>query len=100
MQSLVFPAGGQEFLPGKRYRNLTDSNLPTCFGEVEERHYDDHFGPAMAFHQEQRFPVLQVVWSDTRGKFPWEDGFERRFIGKQSLLFDPQGYLPLTDIEG
>lgn len=97
VHSLVFPPGGQTFLPGRRYRDLADSGLPTCFGEVEEHYYADHFAPAMAFHHGQPFPVLQMVWADTRGVFPWEDGFERRFLGKQRLLFDPQLSLPLIE---
>lgn len=98
-ESLVFPQGGYVFQPGVCYTNLAENGLPTCFGEVEPCYYHDYFGQAIVFHGTQTFPVLQMVWSDTQGCFPFEQHFERRFQGKQRLLFDPQRYLPLREME-
>lgn len=99
-ESLTFPPGGQVFLPGVRYRGLAGTALPTCFFEVEQQYYEGYFGQALVFHGTPSFPVLQVVWPDTRGRFVFEQGFERRFQDKQHLLFDPQRYLPLRDEGG
>jgi Domain of unknown function (DUF4262) len=95
VEALVFPPGGMVFRPGVRYLDLAGNGLPTCFGEVDQRHYEDFFGQAIVFHETQAFPVLQLVWSDTQGAFPWDARFERHFEGRQRLLFDPHRYLPL-----
>jgi hypothetical protein len=95
LEKLAFPKGGQVFQPGVRYPDLAGNGLPSCFGEVEQRYYEAYFGQAMVFHGTQAFPVLQVVWPDTQGRFPFEQHFERRFQHMQRVLFDPQRYLPL-----
>ena len=95
--SLTFPVGGQVFQPGMRYLDLEGSGLSTCFGEVDPKHYEGYFGQALVYHKTSAFPVLQVVWSDTQGHFPFEPAFERRFQEKQRLLFDPRRYLPLSE---
>ena len=89
LRSLVFPSGGEVFVPGKRYCNLAGAGLPTLFATVAPEHYDAHLGQAIVFHRTSAFPVLQVVWPDTCGSFPWEDLFEQRFQGRQRLLFEP-----------
>jgi uncharacterized protein DUF4262 len=99
LNSLVFPRGGQVFLPGVRYDDLAENDLPTCFGQVEAQYYDAYFGQALAFHQKHPFPVLQMVWGDRLGTFPWENGFERQFQKKQHLLFDYRLSLPLKDFQ-
>lgn len=94
-----FPPGGKVFKSGVCYRDLAEGDFPTCFGEVERRYYHHHFGQAIVFHGTHNFPVLQVVWSDTKGHFPWDPQFEARFRGQQRLLFSPQRYLPLKQAE-
>ena len=74
--------------------------MPTCFGEVGRHYYEDYVGQAQVFHKTPAFPVLQVVWLDTQGHFPFEPFFEYRFQGKQHILFDPKRYLPLREVEG
>ena len=99
LEALAFPPGGRRFQPGVRYHDLAANDLPSCFCEVEQQYYEDYFGQAIVFHGTETFPVLQLVWSDTRGHFPFEPHFERRFKGKQRLLFDPQRYLPLKEAQ-
>ena len=100
VESLTFPGGGQVFQQGVRYPDLAGNGLPTCFGEVDPKHYEDYFGLALVFHKTAVFLVLQVVWPDTQGHFPFEPIFERRFQGKQRLLFDPHRYLLLREVQG
>jgi hypothetical protein len=100
VESLTFPVGGLVFQTGIRYPDLAGNGLPTCFGEVDQHYYEDYFGQALVFHKTAAFPVLQVVWPDTHGHFPFEPAFERCFQGKQHLLFDPQRYLPLREVQG
>lgn len=40
---------------------------------------------ARHFYGLDELPALQVVWPDTNGVFPDEDGFEERFVGWQDL---------------
>jgi Domain of unknown function (DUF4262) len=94
-QTLAFPPGGRVFQPGVIYRDLADNGLPACFGVVLPQSYEASFGQALAFHGTSAFPVLQMIWSDTRGTFPWEPSFEQRFQGQQQLLCDPSRFLPL-----
>jgi hypothetical protein len=96
-QTLAFPPGGRVFQPGVIYRDLADNGLPACFGVVLPQSYEASFGQALAFHGTSAFPVLQMIWSDTRGTFPWEPSFEQRFQGQQQLLCDPSRFLPLKE---
>lgn len=82
----VFPAGGERFVPGKCYRDLADQGLPTCFAEVAHVYYETHLGQAIAFHGGTAFPVLQLIWPDPRGFFPWEPSFDQHWQPKQRLL--------------
>jgi hypothetical protein len=78
---------GYTFEAGKRYEDIVKS-LPVYFGKVELRYYEDHFGKAIEYHHGFKFDVLQMVWPDTAGKFPWQEGFEEKFRAAQPLLFE------------
>lgn len=97
VEALAFPAGGRVFQPGVRYLDLSDTELPTCFGEVEQQHYEAYFGQAIVFHGTAAFPVLQVVWPDPQGYFPWDQRVGPEYQHGQRLLFDPQRLLPLGE---
>lgn len=99
VEALAFPAGGRVFQPGVRYLDLSDTGLPTCFGEVERQHYEAYFGQAIVFHWTADFPVLQVVWPDPQGYLPWDHPAEPTYQHRQRLLFDPQRLLPLREAE-
>ena len=94
---LTFPPGGVVFEPGKMYREYSDNELPMCFGQVEQRYYEDLLGQAVVFHGHAAFPALQMVWSDRAGHFPWDQDYDPRPRFKQQLLFDPRQYLPLKE---
>ncbi len=98
VEAISFPAGGSVFQPGVRYLDLAAQELPTCFGEVEPQYYQEYLGQAIVFHRTDTFPILQVVWSDPQGHFPWEENANPRFRDQQRLLFDPQRSLPLRDL--
>jgi len=80
---------GRIFDLGRQYRGIL-KDLPVYFGRVEDRHYDDHVGQAQDYHESSTgFPLWQLVWTDTQGRFPWQEGFEEKFRVAQPLLFDP-----------
>lgn len=47
------------------------------------------FGASDQFHGYVRPPMLQVVWADRGGAFPWEPRFEPGFAGAQPMLWLP-----------
>ncbi|HEU5377134.1 MAG TPA: DUF4262 domain-containing protein [Ktedonobacteraceae bacterium] len=90
LDTLVFPEGGAVFEPGKCYRDLAENQMPTWFAQIASERYHTHLGQAIVFHGSSPFPVLQVVWPDPHGFFPWQASFDLRFVGTQRLLFDQQ----------
>lgn len=61
------------------------ANLPVAFLEVSPAAAADYVIQANN-RAGRQLPVWQMVWTDTLGNFPWDDGFEARFHGKQPLL--------------
>lgn len=81
---------GERFEPGRNYDNIS-SGYPTHFIEVHPLNLPDWFGQATRVYGADT-RILQMVWTDTKGKFPWEAGFERKFVGKQHLFNEPVLY--------
>ena len=76
---------------GKRYADRDVEHgliqgLPLAFRTVAKRHYDDYMRRALEYHGGSNWPLLQMIWPDTKGTFPWQAGFEERFRAKQPLL--------------
>jgi len=85
---------GEKFIPGVRYTEIA-KGFPVEFIEVSLLNIPDWFGIAARVYDADT-KVLQMVWTDTQGKFPWEDGFEKRFWGKQLLFNDRVAYPETT----
>ena len=56
------------------------------FLHVDDRNIDDYFGAALNYYATTKFPAIQLLWTDTNDKFPWEENFEERFLHDQPLL--------------
>ena len=79
---------GKTFADGQEAHGLV-KKLPLTFRKVAERHYDNYVGQGQIYHKsDSNWPLLQIIWPDTQGRFPWQEGFEDRFRAKQPLLFD------------
>jgi hypothetical protein len=76
---------GKRYEPGQAYDGI--AGVPIFFGQVEDQHFDTYLGQAQMHHKRDIFPALQIVWPDTKGVFPWHDGFEERLRKNQPLLF-------------
>ena len=61
--------GGARFTPGVSTTALTDASSPVFFLHVED---DARMTVAEQFHGS--IEVLQLVWPDSTGKLPWEEG--------------------------
>ncbi len=60
---------------------------PVQFLEVHMAHYPEYFGYACSYYENTAdFPVLQLVWTDEKSKFPWEAEFNPTMLSRQRLL--------------
>ena len=55
------------------------------FRPVDDSWYRPMFGYATWFGQEPPLPIAQAVWSDTAGRFPWDEGGDRDGVSQPSL---------------
>jgi hypothetical protein len=78
---------GQRFADGDEASGIIQ-RLPLAFRTVPKRHYHDFVGRAIEYHGGSNWPLLQLIWPDTHGRFPWQAGFEERFRAMQPLLCD------------
>ena len=76
------PAAGEE-----RHDILTD--LPVVLKKVDYRWYEAFFGTAIMFYRRPPFPVLEVVWPDKDGRFPWQPESGTRYRQAQPQLWLP-----------
>jgi hypothetical protein len=75
---------GKRFEPGGRYPDLRARH--DCeFRRVGLEHYPPFLGYARWFYRGDTFPVLQCFWPDMSGIFPWEKGFEPKFLPLQPV---------------
>ncbi len=82
---------GREFSDGQTSDELFEG-LEVVFLSVERKYYGPYLGYANWFYQHlpQPFPVLQLVWPDKQGRFPWEKEFSPELHTRQPLLTDSQ----------
>jgi hypothetical protein len=71
--------------PHTNYSNIF-KNSRAEFLAVDERNFEDYFQAALNYYEDTKFPALQLVWTDTNNKFPWEENFEQKFLYDQPLL--------------
>jgi len=78
---------GETFADGQQAKGLI-KKFTLAFRTVAKENYDGYVTAAQAYHQSRNdWPLLQIVWPDTKGRFPWQNGFEERFRDQQPLLF-------------
>ena len=71
---------------------LDDSPLarPLALVPVSPRRHGDLMPLAVWYHGGARFPLLQVIWSDAAGRFPWERWSSRGVREEQPVLSDKE----------
>jgi hypothetical protein len=77
--------GGARFNAGDQSNDIVDG-FPVAFTDVPKNVYKEYVGYALWFYKSFDFPVLQCVWPDKSGLFPWQEGYDRSFIQLQPLL--------------
>ncbi|MDI1475109.1 DUF4262 domain-containing protein [Polyangium sp. y55x31] len=68
---------GSRIRAGQRFdHGMCDSNVleerDVRFVTMKWEEYRAHLGCAIWFYRGKEFPVLQVVWPDQAGRFPWD----------------------------
>ena len=76
---------GERFSSGVRDGQVL-TRYPVQFVTVPESAYRDHFGFANWFYRGAAFPVLQVVWPDRSGAFPWDPSFDPSLVAVERVL--------------
>ncbi|HBO37552.1 MAG TPA: DUF4262 domain-containing protein [Pasteurellaceae bacterium] len=73
--------------PYKKYEYFTES-LSVAFVPVDLEHYGEYLGYANWYYgsMSKPYPVLQMVWPDREGKYPWEPGYDQSFLQSQPIL--------------
>ena len=56
--------------------------------QVDARWVDPFFGNVAWHYERADVPLLQVLWPDPQGRFPWEDDFDPAWRREQPLLFE------------
>lgn len=77
---------GETIALNQEYGDQIFKETRAQFLHVDVKNIEDYFGAALNYYQHNNFSALQLVWADRNNKFPWEDGFEERFIHDQPLL--------------
>ena len=64
---------------------------------VEPDLLDEYFGTGRWFYRGRDFPVLQLVWSDAGGLFPWDEGCDPVVVRAQPILRSRSRDVPYND---
>lgn len=81
---------GARFAAGERSTEL--ASFPTAFVGMDRRYYREYLGYAGWLYRKVDFPVLQLVWPDKSGIFPWEPRYDTRFFTLQRVLGPVEGW--------
>ena len=86
---------GEDVRAGKRFE--VDGKYPdlieeySCtFKPVNPVWYYAFLGYANWFYENQDYPVVQCIWPDRNGRYPWEKEFNPNWLWAQPLLFHDQ----------
>ena len=56
------------------------------FLSVDAENIRDYFGTALNYYEGKGFDALQLIWTDRKDRFPWEENFEKELLYIQPLL--------------
>jgi hypothetical protein len=79
----------EPFLEGQVRQDVLN-DYDATFVAVAERFYAEYLGSAIGFYENADFPVLQLVWPDRNGCFPWDSSAAPDLVHSQPVLTDTQ----------
>ncbi len=77
--------GGKRYEAGRAYDDLSEGGAD-FFVAVDRGNYREYLGTAGWFYRGWDFPVVQMVWPDRRGAYPWDAGSPPGYWRRQPLL--------------
>jgi hypothetical protein len=77
--------GGRRFRTNRRTSGLLEG-YPAVFVAVDPRYYREYVGYARWLYRGDDFPMLQLVWPDREGHFPWDEGYPAPLFWRQRVL--------------
>lgn len=92
--------------PYKVYNQFT--NFKTCFVPVMLEAKESFMTLAGTFYENKSedlkletsdFNAYQIIWTDTKNNFPWEEEFEDNFIDDALCLFDEDTFDKVKDLK-
>lgn len=81
---------GEVFRVGHRYGGFIEG-FDVLVVAVERKHYPDYFGYNLWLYQSANFEVLQLMYPNTSGVWPWQDQADQWFRARQPLLGKVEG---------
>ena len=84
---------GEKFVPGERYTDFID-DFEMQVTVVHKSHYEEYFGVALWLYEGPNFDVLQLIYPNTLGVWPWEPEANDWFRAWQANLSTPSNVLP------
>ena len=79
-----FVLNGNIVQPNELYCDFLE-NGSNYFLQVDKRSLNDYVGLALDYYNFV-FPVLEFIWTDKNGCFPWDENFDSNLKFKQPLL--------------
>ena len=76
---------GMRFIDGDTSSGILQG-LDVRFRTVAKNHYREYLGFGGWFYKGDDFPTLQIVWPDSAGCFPGDEGFPEPFLRLQPDL--------------
>lgn len=69
----------------KPYAEFID-RFDVYFQPVDKAQYHEHLGWSRWFYGGDDFDCWQMIWPDKTGLFPWQSGYDERFVAMQPDL--------------
>ncbi|MBB6048811.1 hypothetical protein HNQ39_000573 [Armatimonas rosea] len=77
--------GGETFRAGERYAGFLEG-FDVVMARVAESFYEEYLGYNLGFYEGANFEVLQLIYPNTQGFWPWEAEADAWFRARQPLL--------------
>ena len=81
---------GKLFQVGHRYEGFIEG-FEVLVVPVQREHYREYFGYNLWLYQGASFDVLQLVYPNTSGVWPWQSAADEWFKARQPLLGNIEG---------
>ncbi|GAB3141277.1 DUF4262 domain-containing protein [Micromonospora sonneratiae] len=79
-----------EFMDAHEWRDFVFEQFNVALQPVHPSWYESFFGAAIDFYQMSHLPIVQMVWPDDEGLFPWHDGVDQACQESQPMLWLPR----------